>query len=118
MFWFASTCSGLQDEARPGFSKSQVSREVLCSDLLIFPQNAFVWARLCLGPRVFPGLVRALVKFWTRGPQALTDGNAQDSQGLPFFCLPESRWNMVLGRLSETVEFQQRKIRPRLAPGK
>ena len=27
--------------------------------------------------RVFPGLVRALLKFQTRGPQALTDGNAQ-----------------------------------------
>ena len=36
--------------------------------------------------KVFPGLVRALVesRVWTRGPQELTDGNAQDSQSLPF----------------------------------
>ena len=38
LFWFASTWSGLQEETRPGFLKSQVSREVLCSDLLIIPQ--------------------------------------------------------------------------------
>ena len=38
LFWFASTWSGLQEEAIPGFRKSQVSREVLCSDLLIIPQ--------------------------------------------------------------------------------
>ena len=29
LFWFVSTWSGLQEEARPGFRKSQVSREVL-----------------------------------------------------------------------------------------
>ena len=34
----ALTWSGLQEEARPSFRKSQVSREVLCSDLLIIPQ--------------------------------------------------------------------------------
>ena len=38
-FGFASTWSGFQEEARLGFCKSQVSREVLCSDLLIVPQT-------------------------------------------------------------------------------
>ena len=44
------------------------------------PSSGFVWVRLCLG-RVFLGLVRVLVKFWTRGPKELTE-----SQSLPFFC--------------------------------
>ena len=56
LFWFASTWSGLQEEARPGFRKSQVSREVLCSDLLIVPQmglcgrdsvQGLSWPSLC-----------------------------------------------------------------------
>ena len=95
LFWFASTWPGLQEEARAGFRKSQVSREVLCSDLLII-LKWFVWARLCLGSvwaetlfRVFPGLVCALVKFLTGGPQALTDGNAQHIQSLPFLSARE-----------------------------
>ena len=78
-FWFASTGSGLQ-EARPGFGKSQVSRGVWCSDLLIMPQRG-LFGR----DSVFLGLVCALVKFQTRGPQALTDAHAQDIQSLPFF---------------------------------
>ena len=48
LFWFASTWSGLQEDARLGFRESQVSREVLCSDLHN-SSNGFVWARLCLG---------------------------------------------------------------------
>ena len=40
----ASTWSKLQEEAKPGFRKSQVARETACSDLLndIFPQAVCV----------------------------------------------------------------------------
>ena len=48
-FWGGgpSTWSGLQEEAKPGFRKSQVAREALCSDLLIVPQA------LCVGETLF-----------------------------------------------------------------
>ena len=75
-----------------------------------------MWARLCLGS--FPGLVRALVKFRTRGPQVLTAGNAQDSQSLPFFvCQRVTRtWSWDISQ-KQWIS-QRRRIRPRLAQGK
>ena len=83
-FWFASTWSALQEEAKPGFRKSQLAREALCSDLHN-PSSGFAWVRLCLG-RVFlwpsPGASQALDK----GTKRATNGNAQDSQSLPLFC--------------------------------
>ena len=68
-FWFASIWSGLQEEAKPGFHKSQVTREALCSDLLIIPQAVCVgetlsskglsWPLLCACQVLDKGTKRA-----------------------------------------------------------
>ena len=81
---FASTLSGLQEQAKPWLPQLSGSKGGLMQRSSHSPSSRFVWERLSLG-KVFPGLVCALVKFWTKGPKELTDGNAQDSHGVPFF---------------------------------
>ena len=114
LFWFASTWPGLQEEAKPGFRESQVTREALCSDLLIVPQAVCVGETL--PSKGLSALVCALVKFWTRGPKELTDGNAQDSPKSPLSLQRVIRtWSWDISQKQWNCQWI--KIRPRLAQG-